>query len=146
MISKRHLAGVVLMASLWTLIGCSGQRPDNLGLRDGALTPCPDSPNCVCSCETRDSHHIAPLPGDMAQLRAVLAQLPRVHIVRDDGDYLHAEFTTRLMRYVDDVEFLYQPEQQQIAVRSASRLGYSDMGANRQRIENLRQLLLSGAP
>jgi len=141
MYATKHLRQVLIMASLWTLIGCSGQRPDNIGVQDGLLTACPDSPNCVCSCEARDSHYIAPLPGDMAALRRALTQTPRNEIVRDDGDYLHVEFTTRLMRFVDDVEFLYQPEQGQIAVRSASRLGHSDLGANRQRIEELRALM-----
>ena len=129
------------MAGLLTLLGCAGERPDNIGVRDGVLTACPDSPNCVCSCENRDSHHIEPLQASLDQVRTALAQMPRNEIVREADNYLHVEFTTRLMGFVDDVEFLAEPEAGIVQVRSASRLGHSDLGANRNRIEGLRSLL-----
>jgi uncharacterized protein (DUF1499 family) len=132
---------VLLMATLFSLFACTGQRPTDIGIQNGALTPCPDSPNCVCSQETRDSHSIAPLQATMDEVRRAIAEMPRNEIVRDDGDYIHAEFTTRLMRFVDDVEFLADPDNGVVHVRSASRLGHSDLGVNRERVEALRALI-----
>lgn len=131
------------MASLLALLGCAGERPSNIGVQNGALTACPDSPNCVCSCESRDSHSIDPLNATLDDVRLALAELPRNEIVREEGDYLHVEFTTRLMRFVDDVEFLADPQAGIVHVRSASRLGHSDLGVNRDRIETLRSLIES---
>ena len=133
----------LVIVGLLTLIGCAGDRPVNLGVQNNQLASCPDSPNCVCSFETRDSHHIAPLSATLDQVRAALAQMPRVEIIQDDGAYLYTEFTTRFMGYVDDVEFLADPAQGVVHVRSASRLGYSDMGVNRERIEAIRTLIAS---
>jgi uncharacterized protein (DUF1499 family) len=131
----------LLIVGLLTLIGCAGDRPTTLGVQNNQLASCPDSPNCVCSFENRDSHRIAPLTASLDQVKAALAQMPRVHIAQEDGNYLYAEFTSRLMGYVDDVEFLADPAQGIVHVRSASRLGYSDMGVNRERIENIRALI-----
>ena len=134
-----------LFACTAVLSACSGTAPGNLGVQDGHLTGCPPSPNCVSS-QARDSEHrIAPLPlqGDPANTRSrllsLLAQAPRVAVVTQDAHYLRAEFTSQVMRFVDDVEFLIGPEA--VEVRSASRLGHSDLGVNRERIEGLRQQL-----
>jgi len=119
----------------------SGRRPTNLGVRDGKLTPCPSSPNCVCS-QASDAHAIAPLKvkGDaetaMRQLRGVIESMPRAQIVDAKPGYLYAEFTSSFMGFVDDVEFF--ADGSVIQVRSASRLGYSDLGVNRKRIEAIR--------
>ena len=134
-----------LFACTAVLSACSGTAPGNLGVQDGHLTDCPPSPNCVSS-QARDSEHrIAPLPlqGDPANTRSrllsLLAQTPRVAVVTQDAHYLRAEFTSQVMRFVDDVEFLIG--QEAVEVRSASRLGHSDLGVNRERIEGLRQQL-----
>lgn len=132
--------GLMIMGLL-TLIGCAGDRPANLGTQNNQLAGCPDSPNCVCSFETRDSHRIEPLQTDLAAVRSVISQLPRVAIITEEDNYLHAEFTSRLMGYVDDVEFLADPAAGLVHVRSASRLGHSDLGVNRERIENIRTLI-----
>jgi uncharacterized protein (DUF1499 family) len=122
----------------------SFRRPDNLGVRDGRLAPCKRSPNCVCSqADPADrEHYIAPLQATMAAVRRAVAGTPRATIVRDEKDYLHAEFRTRLMRYVDDVEFFF--DGRVIQVRSCSRLGRRDFGVNRRRVEALRARLGSG--
>lgn len=111
------------------------------------LAPCPDKPNCVCS-EARDRQHaVAPLTlrGDPAAawpaIQEVVGSLPRTRIISSDAGYLHAEFRTRVLRFVDDLELLLDAEARQVAVRSASRVGYSDLGANRKRVETLRALL-----
>ena len=141
-----HRAAPIVLFSLLTLVtGCSGTRPTTLGVQAGALSPCPPSPNCVSSSATDEEHGIAPLSYDgheRAEVRelllAILAETSRVNIVVSDADYIHAEFTTLIWRFVDDVEF-YLPEGEVVVhVRSASRLGESDLGKNRERIEELR--------
>ena len=128
--------------------GCGGRMPEDLGFRDGSFAPCPDSPNCVSSFATDEQHGIAALAisGDpeaaWAALEAELENRPRVKIESRSTGYLHAVFTSRLMRYRDDVEFRLDGEDGEIAVRSASRVGYGDMGANRSRIESIRARLV----
>src|SRR4051794_25179825 len=116
------------------------KRPNNLGVRDGRLAPSKSSPNCVSSqADPADAeHYIAPIPfkGDpIAAIKKVLARLPGVTIVREERNYLYAEFRSSLMRFVDDVEFLYDEKPALIHVRSASRLGRRDFGVNRKRVE-----------
>jgi len=131
--------------SLFTLIpllsACAGEPPATIGVQAGRLTPCPESPNCVSSYETDETHRIAPLSADLAAIEAVLLGQERTNIVSKEGNYLYAEFTSRLMGFVDDVEFLHDPATGLTHVRSASRLGYSDLGANRERIEAIRSAL-----
>ncbi len=129
------------LACLPLLSACAGEPPQNIGNLDGRLADCPDSPNCVCSFETRASHFIEPLDANLAQLQQVLLGLPEARIVSLEGNYLYAEFTSRLMGFVDDVEFLYDAGAGVTHVRSASRLGYGDLGVNRKRIEALRNRL-----
>lgn len=126
---------------LLTLIGCAGDRPTTLGVQNNQLAGCPDSPNCVCSFDTRDSHRIDPLRGNLDAIKRALAQMPSAEIIREEGDYLYAEFTSRLMGYVDDVEFLADPASGVVHVRSASRLGHSDLGVNAKRLEEIRTLM-----
>ena len=130
-----------MMAGLLTLLGCAGERPATLGIYDGKLGSCPDTPNCVSSTDEREAHHIAPLAATLAQIRQALSGMPEARIIQEDGRYLYAEFTSRLMGFVDDVEFLENPSEGHTDVRSASRLGHSDLGVNRKRIERLREVL-----
>jgi uncharacterized protein (DUF1499 family) len=110
----------------------------------GRLRPCPSSPNCVSSQAADESHRVEPLAfeGDAAAvlegLRRAIVSLPGARIVSVDDGYLHAEFTSRVFRFVDDVELLVDPERRLVHVRSASRVGYSDLGANRRRVEAIR--------
>ena len=119
----------------------SWQRPDNLGVHDGRLSPCKRTPNCVSSqADPSDAeHYVAPLAGTMADVRSALKRTSRVRIVTDEPNYLYAEFRTRLMRYVDDVEFYF--DGRVVHVRSCSRIGRSDFGTNRRRIEALRRVV-----
>ena len=130
----------------FSIIGCTGNRPVDLGLKDGYLRPCPSSPNCVNSMVNEDEvHRIEPFRGvSLVELRELLQNEESVEIVTDHENYLHAEFTSLIMRFVDDVEFFSIAEEQVIHVRSASRLGSSDLGANRHRVEGLRTKLLGG--
>ena len=130
-----------LFSLLPFLTACAGEPPQNIGVQDGRLTACPDSPNCVSSFESDAEHGIQPLQANLRQVERVLLGLVEANIVESRNGYLYAEFTSRLMRYVDDVEFLEDSTAGVIHVRSASRLGYSDLGANRKRIEKIRGLL-----
>ncbi len=111
------------------------------------LSPCPSSPNCVSTQATDEGHAIQPFsckkPRAEAKeaLKAVVAALPRTKLVEEDESYLHYEFTSLLLRFVDDVEFLFDAEDKTIHFRSASRTGYSDLGVNRQRMEQVRTLV-----
>ena len=130
-----------LLALLPFLTACAGEPPQNIGVRDGRLSPCPESPNCVSSFESDEEHSIAALDATLAQIQRVVLALDEANIVEQSSDYMYVEFTSRLMDYVDDVEFLYDSASNQTHVRSASRLGYSDLGANRKRIEAIRTQL-----
>ena len=132
--------------SLFSLIpfltACAGEPPQNIGEQNGRLTACPESPNCVSSFESDTEHGIQPLQASLRDVEQILLELDEANIVQSKEGYLYAEFTSRLMRYVDDVEFLEDSETGIVHVRSASRLGYSDLGANRKRVEKIRGLLL----
>lgn len=119
----------------------SWKRPDNLGVRDGLLAACKRSPNCVSSQANPSDveHYIAPIHGSMAAVRQAVESMPRTTIVEERQNYLYAEFRTKLLRYVDDVEFFFDGKV--IHVRSCSRLGRRDFGVNRKRVEELRRVI-----
>jgi uncharacterized protein (DUF1499 family) len=141
------VAGCVVLAGAVTLalLSLLARPPANLGAPGGRLTPCPDSPNCVCTQADDDRHRIEPLHFEggpdmaMGRLRAVLEAWPRTRVVTAADDYVHAECRSRVFRFVDDVEFLLDREGRVIHFRSASRVGHSDLGVNRRRMEEIRK-------
>jgi uncharacterized protein (DUF1499 family) len=142
--NKQRASGLAVVAVLALTTGCSGGRPpSSLGVTEGRLAPCPASPNCVSSEAAVAGQSVEPLryDGDAAQARArlldVLNGMERVRIAQSTDDYFHAEFRSAVFDFVDDVEFYFSPPGT-IQVRSASRIGYSDFGVNRQRVETLR--------
>ena len=141
------IATLVLLSPVIALAVLSGlaTKPKNLGENDGRLAPCPNSPNCVSS-QNSDSQHAIPAivfegPPDeaMRKLKAVLAVMPRMEIVSESESYLHAEATSLIFRFRDDVEFVIDRQANLIHFRSASRVGKSDLGANRKRMEEIRK-------
>lgn len=111
------------------------------------LAPCPSSPNCV-STEAQDKGHtIAPFRYRKSRaeakeaLKEVIRSLPRTKLVEEDETYLHYEFTSLLLRFVDDVKFLFDDDTKTIHFCSASRTGYGDLGVNRARMEQVRSLV-----
>lgn len=124
----------------------SWKRPDNLGVKEGRLAAPKSTPNCVSSqAEPSDAeHYIAPIAfeGGVAQATAAARRtvegLRRATVIRHEGNYLHAEFRSKLMGFVDDVEFVFDEKAGLLHVRSASRLGRRDFGVNRARVEAIR--------
>jgi uncharacterized protein (DUF1499 family) len=140
---------LVLAFLVWNNHLLAGTAPTNIGINNGQLTTCPATPNCVNS-QTPVSdgeHSIKPIEigGDiaarMADLKLAIKSMPRSTIIKETNNYLYVEFTSQLMGFVDDVEFYFDSDGKSIQVRSASRLGESDLGVNRQRIEAIRSLV-----
>lgn len=127
------------MVALLLALGCAPA---------ATLTPsgCPSSPNCVSSVAAADdaTHHIAPLSfsgseeAARARARAIVEAMPRTAVLADQPGYLHATFTSKVWRFVDDVELWFDASTGVVHVRSASRVGHGDMGVNRERVEAIR--------
>lgn len=147
---------VVLLAAL--LIGqlglLQGRAPDNLGVHQGRLRPPAATPNSVSSQATLYANHpmrayaqIAPLalagsgPATIAKIKAIVEAMLGAAVVKSERGYLYVRFTTRWLRFVDDAEFWFDPATNVIQLRSASRVGRSDFGVNRGRIERIRRRL-----
>ena len=135
---------IICTAAGLIIATCSGTRPANLGVTNGLLAPCPSSPNCVSSQARDPEHAVAALtftasPAEaMEKLKRIIQTMPRTRIVTETPAYLHVEFTSAVMRFVDDVEFSLDESTRSINLRSASRLGKSDLGVNRKRAEKIR--------
>lgn len=155
------VAALVLLVVAVVLAGQAGllrgDAPTNLGVRDGRLKPPSRSPNSVTSQAALHPDHpmrgyaeIAPLPlrGDAAAtleaLRRIVEGTPGAKVIKSEPDYLYAQFTTRLLGFVDDTEFWVDPSAGAVQVRSASRVGRKDLGVNRARVEAIRAQLAAG--
>ena len=129
------------------VLSLTAATPEGLGVRNGKLAGLPDKPNGVSTQTENQDQWMAPLTYSgssedaMASLRTVVALMPRSSIVEEQELYLRAEFRSAFFRFVDDVEFLIEPETSRIHFRSAARVGYSDMGVNRTRVEEIRDRL-----
>jgi len=122
----------------------AGKQPSNLGVKDGSLLACPATPNCVVSQNGDEKHAIAPITytSDRATARQnlidILGVVPRTEIVERSDSYILAKSESRLMGFVDDTEFYLPEGEKVIHARAAARLGESDLGVNRRRIEQIR--------
>jgi uncharacterized protein (DUF1499 family) len=138
------LALIVFMVN-----GCSGKRPDDIGIDPSGLRGCPKSPNCVSS-EAKDEKHAIEwfrLKGDpnvsWPLIQDEIASMTGWTIVRATDTYIHVECKSRIFRFIDDLELYFTSPSGIISIRSASRVGYWDFGANRRRVELLRSELRS---
>ena len=131
----------LLLSILPFLHSCAGDTPENLGVYENKLAPCPNSPNCVSSFDTKAPHSVKPIKADLEQIEKILISLNNANIVARYNNYMRAEFKSPLMGFVDDIEFLYDELENISQVRSASRIGYSDLGTNRRRVEKIRKLV-----
>ncbi len=118
--------------------------PDNLGLKNQLLSPCPGTPNCVSSQEKNLKNRIQPIIFEDSLEQAkerifrVINSMRGTRIIIQEDLYWHVEFTTQLLRFIDDVEFYFDGSQSLIHLRSGSRWGYWDLGVNRRRVETIR--------
>lgn len=123
-------------------MGKQSKNIPNAGLVEEKLQACPNRPSCVCSTDTADQHAInaldipANVDDPIDALATVVKAMPNAAIISQEDNYLHATFTSKLFRFVDDVELLLDGDK--VHVRSVSRVGYSDLGANRKRVEAIR--------
>ncbi len=148
MILKTAIAVAALLALAFVarlvLLGAESRRPSSAPVRE-RLAPCPGSPNCVSSRETHPDRRVEPLAapeGAIAAARRAIEKMPRARVVEEESEaYLRAEFRSRLFGFVDDLELALDREAGVLEVRSASRVGHSDLGANRRRVEELRARL-----
>ena len=156
------LAGIVFGLALLLLVAgrlgwLSGRQPDDLGVKEGRLKPPSRTPNSASSQADLwkggdalvDYARVAPLPlagdpaGAIQELRAIIDAMPGARVVTVRGDYLYAQFTTRVLQFVDDVEFYAVPAEKVIHMRSASRVGRRDFGVNHARVEAIRAAYLA---
>ncbi len=141
-------AGCLGMVFLLAFLAWTAVRPRQLGVREGKLASCPDSPNCVNTQSDNPRHAMRALPwaGDLASaqkdLLHVLTARPEMKIVTQQPGYIHVEVTSRWFRFVDDVEFYFDADSHELHMRSASRVGWSDLGVNRKRLQSLGQAFL----
>jgi uncharacterized protein (DUF1499 family) len=146
-----HARSSALGLPFFLLAACGGSPPPTLGPANGTLPPCPGTPNCI---HTGDRHPEGTAPmiltpdwadADPAELLGQVAEaletLPRTTVVHRAERYLHAEATSLVFRFVDDVEVYLPPTGGELVVRSASRVGRSDLGVNERRVESLRARL-----
>ena len=132
--------GLVLFLAILSIVS---RRKPSVGLVNGRLRPCSARPNCVCSEDKELPSYVNPLalsgPADSSWARAkrIIREMGG-KIVREDDCYLWATFSTKLFRFVDDLELRMDEDNEVIHIRSGSRVGYSDMGVNRRRVEDLR--------
>lgn len=136
----------LLVCAFLPLSACASNEVTT-GIKNGRLTPCPSSPNCVSSDATDEEHRVDPYRLKVSPeqawrgLQNVIAAEDAKRLVTVDDAYMHVEFISAVMRFVDDTEFHLRPDDGIIAVRSASRTGYNDMGVNRKRVERIRDAM-----
>jgi len=136
-----------LILSTILISGCSGERPTNLGVDQNRLMNCPQTPNCISSEAGDEDHRIEPFQlkiisaKSWEQVSEVVSTLPRSTVVTSTDTYMHVECKSRIFRFVDDLELYLNMNSGRISIRSASRLGKSDLGVNRKRAEWLRNKL-----
>ena len=133
------------MLNRWSIIP---KVPKKVGLVEGKLRQCPKSPNCVSTQSIDEKHKIKPIHYNSTlkeakeKIQNIIKSLKRTKVITETDDYIHIEFRTALFKFIDDIEFYFDDSEKIMHFRSASRVGYSDMGVNRKRMENIRKLYL----
>ena len=139
-------SAAVLPAVALAVMSALAKRPSGLGMVDGKFAECPSKPNCVSTqsstvqCEIDPIEFSGAATDAMRELKSVISSMPGSRLVGETDNYMHVEFVSSFFRFVDDVEFYIDGESQTIQFRSASRVGYSDLGVNRKRMETVRRL------
>jgi uncharacterized protein (DUF1499 family) len=150
LLKRKILVAVILIAVLVVVISSlKGGRDLKFGMTEGKFTPCPGTPNCVSSQAESKDEYIEPISTGGADTEAVMEivkiaveKSDRVKVVEYNGSYLRVEFKSLIFRFIDDVEFYHDAEKALLHFKSASRVGKSDLGVNRKRMEKLKVLIL----
>ena len=152
-LALRVVIGVGVIALVFTAIMAILARvvksPADLGIKDGTLAACPNSPNCVSTQSQDPRHQIAPIPYTTSlatardNLLRVIQSMERSTIITEEATYIHAEFRTKGIGYVDDVEFYLDEDAQVVHFRSSARLPYYDFEVNRKRMEAIRTAFMT---
>ena len=100
------------------------------------MSKCVEIAHCV-----REDWEVSSIEQPFKEIKEIIENSPRTEIVELDGDYLHAEVTSKWMKYVDDLEISFVPESSKLLVRSESRVGESDLGVNQKRVDSLKSML-----
>lgn len=144
-----HVRQTFLLFLLLPLTACNHKMHQNIGMSDQKLKACPDSPNCVNSMYPEDEEHFMEAwtyqvdrSVVIKKLKEELAQSSKVTLKEEQEDYLHYAFRVPWTPFTDDVEFYFPTDEAVIHYRSASRVGYSDMGVNKKRMATLRRKLV----
>lgn len=144
------LRNIIFSVFLTLTISCivpATASASSVGIESGSLRPCPTSPNCVVSQNADAKHSIAPITYHVTRDKAretllkVLTVVPRTTVIKQTDNYIHAISKSRIFKFVDDVEFYFPSDKSVIHIRSASRVGDSDFGVNRRRLEQIRLAL-----
>ncbi|KJY82198.1 hypothetical protein TW81_13925 [Vibrio galatheae] len=126
-----------------TVLGLTACSQGVENMTDRTASPCGETPNCVSTQDNRPEHNLAPFELNdgvtLDQIEAVVLEQPRTKTAEKADDYLRVEFTSKIMRFVDDLEL--KIEGNNLIVRSESRTGRSDFGVNRKRADTLRAVL-----
>jgi uncharacterized protein (DUF1499 family) len=145
-VRRLSLALIITFGALFGL-SMTSSRPENLGVTNGRLAKCPETPNCVSTQAIDELHRMPAISASgsrnetIAKIKAVIkSDFPRAKLISETENYLHYEFTSLIFRFVDDVEFLVD-DASEVNFRSASRVGRSDLGANQKRMEKISERL-----
>ncbi len=143
---------LVLLAGMILTVVFGQKDPTDLGVKNGRLKPCPETPNCVSSQSGEGDRRVKPLavPKDlhdpMGRLKRIFESLERTKVLGEEADYLWVRFTSKTFRFKDDLECYYDPDGGVVHLRSASRLGRYDFGVNLKRVELIRELFANTEP
>jgi uncharacterized protein (DUF1499 family) len=142
---KLFLSTIGVLIVMGLLTGCAGKPPQTRGVKDGNLLACPDKPNCVSTAEGPPARYVKPLiysgkrEEAIAAMVKIVQEMNNTAIREEDDGYLWVECSSTVFGFVDDLEIYFPPEKPVVFIRSASRVGYSDLGVNRRRVEKIRE-------
>ncbi|MFX1326129.1 MAG: DUF1499 domain-containing protein [Promethearchaeota archaeon] len=120
-----------------------------IGIKDGKFYPCPKSPNCVSTQSTSEKHKMSALSYNSSieeakrKIKDIIGTFKRTILISEEETYLHFEFRSATFKFVDDVEFYFDGSARLIHFRSASRVGWSDLGVNKKRMKKVSELYLN---
>ncbi len=139
---------ISILIAIVFLGGCATKQPMDIGVVNGIFSACPETPNCINSQAENEAQKIDGFllntkhPSSWKRLVDMVDKIPRSKITHQTGNYIHAEISSALWGFIDDLQLYLTASDNHVAIKSAARSGYTDFGVNRKRLENLRQQLI----